>query len=85
MKKIFLLLIIFITNTYSEEIILTKQPRCIRKDYTWEAHRALKKQRDINPFYQVSLQFAKAKKNQQKLEETEVEKEVEKEEVEIKK
>ena len=73
MKKIFLLLIIFITNTYSEEIILTKQPRCVREDYTWEAHRALKKQRDINPFYQVSLQFAKAKKNQQKLEEKEVE------------
>ena len=75
MKKIFLLLVIFITNTYSEEIILTKQPRCIRKDYTWEAHRALKKQRDINPFYQVSLQFAKAKKKQQELEEKEVGKE----------
>ena len=44
MKKIFLLLIIFITNTYSEKIILTKQPRCVREDYTWEAHKALKKQ-----------------------------------------
>ena len=78
MKKIFLLLVIFITNIYSKETILTKQPRCVREDYTWEAHRALKKQRDINPFYQVSLQFAKAKKNQQKLEEKEVEeKEVE--------
>jgi len=73
MKKIFLLLIIFITNTYSEEIILTKQPRCVREDYKWEAHRALKKQRDINPFYQVSLQFAKAKKSHQKLEEKEEE------------